>query len=76
MAGEGSEVTPPDGQLTAIEDDNGSVGPNAGGVLEVNSDKLKLTASVDEDDRSMSSFMAGTRDTTKIMTASCATGTI
>ncbi len=48
VAGEGSDVTPPDGQLTTIEDDNGPVGPNAGGVLEVNDDQLKLTASVDE----------------------------
>lgn len=49
VAGPGSDVTPPDGSLTAIEDDNTSVGPNAGGTLTVNNNKLKLTADISSD---------------------------
>lgn len=49
LPGPGSDVQPPNGQLTSIEDDNGSVNPNAGGTLTVNSNKLKLTADISAD---------------------------
>lgn len=45
----GSDVEPPNGQLTSIEDDNGPVSPGAGGTLTVNDDKLKLTADISAD---------------------------
>lgn len=45
----GNDVDAPTGQLTAIEDDNNSVGPNAGGTLTVNNNKLKLTADISAD---------------------------
>lgn len=49
LPGPGSDVEPPNGQLTSIEDDNGPVNPNAGGTLTVNNDKLKLTADISAD---------------------------
>ena len=45
----GSDVTPPDGHLTSIQDDNGTVSPDAGGTLMVNNDQLKLTADFSAD---------------------------
>ena len=42
-------MTPPDGQLTSIQDDNGTVNPNAGGTLTVNSNTLKLSADFSAD---------------------------
>jgi uncharacterized repeat protein (TIGR02543 family) len=47
--GPGSDVTPPNGQLTSIQDDNGTVNPNAGGTLIVNSNTLKLSAEFSAD---------------------------
>lgn len=49
LPGPGSDVEPPNGQLTSIEDDNGPVNPNAGGTLTVNNDQLKLTADISPD---------------------------
>lgn len=49
VPGPGSDVTAPDGKLESIEDDNGVKDPKAGGSLAVNSNKLKLTASVTGD---------------------------
>ena len=49
VPGPGSDVTPPDGQLTSIQDDNGTVNPNAGGTLTVNSNTLKLSADFSAD---------------------------
>ena len=49
LPGAGSDVEPPNGQLTSIEDDNGPVNPNAGGTLMVNNDQLKLTADISPD---------------------------
>ena len=47
--GSGSDVTPPDGHLTSIQDDNGTVNPDAGGTLVVNSNTLKLSAEFSAD---------------------------
>ena len=49
LPGPGSDVEPPNGQLASIQDDSGSVNPNAGGTLTVNSDKLILTADISND---------------------------
>lgn len=49
VPGPGSDVEPPNGQLTSIEDDGGAVNPNAGGTLTVNGDQLKLTADISSD---------------------------
>ena len=49
LPGPGSDVEPPTGQITSIKDDNGSVSPDAGGTLTVNSEKLTLTADVSAD---------------------------
>lgn len=49
IAGPGSDVTPPDGQLVSIADDNGPVDPKAGGTLTVNNNKLTLTADISAD---------------------------
>ena len=49
VPGQGSDVEPPNGQLTSIADDNGPVGPNAGGTLMVNDNELTLTADISAD---------------------------
>lgn len=49
VAGPGSDVTPPDGQLTSIADDGGPVNPNAGGTLMVDNNQLVLTADISDD---------------------------
>ena len=49
LPGPGSDVVPPNGQLTSIADDSGPVNPNAGGTLTVNNDKLTLTADISAD---------------------------
>lgn len=46
IAGGGSDVTPPDGNLVSITDDNGEKAANSGGTLTVNGDKLTLKANV------------------------------
>ena len=45
----GSDVEPPTGQLVSIEHDGGTVSPDAGGTLTVNSNQLKLTADISSD---------------------------
>jgi regulation of enolase protein 1 (concanavalin A-like superfamily) len=47
--GPGSDVTPPDGALVSVQDDNSTEDTNAGGTLQVNSNQLKLTANVSGD---------------------------
>lgn len=49
LPGPGSDVEPPTGQLTSIKDDGAAVGPDAGGTLTVNGDKLTLTADFSAD---------------------------
>ncbi len=49
VGADGSDVTPPDGTLVSIKDDSGTIDPGAGGNLNVNSDKLTLTADVSAD---------------------------
>jgi len=49
VAAPGSDVTPPDGDLTSIADDNGPVNPNAGGTLTVDNNQLVLTADISAD---------------------------
>ncbi|MEZ4515545.1 MAG: hypothetical protein R3C44_01470 [Chloroflexota bacterium] len=49
VPGDGSDVTPPDGKLESIEDDNGVKDPMSGGSLAINGDSLTLTASVTGD---------------------------
>lgn len=48
VAGPGSDVTPPNGQLLSIADDNGEKAANSGGTLTVNNDKLTLKANVSD----------------------------
>ena len=49
LPGPGSDVEPPTGQLVSIEHDGGTVSPDDGGTLTVNSNQLKLTADISSD---------------------------
>ena len=49
LPGAGSDVTPPTGALTGITADNGTVLPNTGGLLDVTSNNLSLSATASDD---------------------------